>query len=197
MCCYALRYCQRIFCNAPDLDLQYWWKTKQININILIAKGGFEPLQPPPGCAFADIYTFIPKVQNLKTFRRTRLLTLRQPLCYSIQGRRKVDRAMGVEKSWGRAVATHEKQKIIANYQDRNYEGRKGISFPWKLLCPYLQKCVGHSFWTPLNKFFASPCVPIWLGPANYVCYSSTIMLSSKIIKQTIDNFLPFDFDKS
>jgi len=27
-------------------------------------------------------------------------------------------------------VATHEKQKIIANYQDRNYEGRKGISFP-------------------------------------------------------------------
>ena len=48
MCCYALWYCQRIFCNAPDLDLQCWWKTKNININILIAKGGLEPLQPPP-----------------------------------------------------------------------------------------------------------------------------------------------------
>ena len=48
MCCYALRHCQRIFCNAPDLDLQCWWKTKKININILIAKGGdWAPSAPP------------------------------------------------------------------------------------------------------------------------------------------------------
>ena len=47
MCCYALWYRQRIFCNALDLDLQYWWKTKKININILIAKGGWAPSAPP------------------------------------------------------------------------------------------------------------------------------------------------------
>ena len=35
------------------LTVQCWWKTKKININILIAKGELEPLQPPPpGCAF-------------------------------------------------------------------------------------------------------------------------------------------------
>jgi len=43
--CYALWYCRRTFCNAPDLDLQCWWKTKKININILIAREGLEPLQ--------------------------------------------------------------------------------------------------------------------------------------------------------
>jgi len=49
----------------------------------------------------------------------------------------------------------------------------------------------------PLSKLFASPGVPMWLGPANYACYSSTITLTSKIIKQTIENFLQFDLDKS
>jgi len=49
----------------------------------------------------------------------------------------------------------------------------------------------------PLSKLFASPGVPIWLGPANYACYSSTITLASKIIKQTIDNLFQFDLDKS
>jgi len=53
MCCYALWYCQRIFCNASDLDLQCWWKTKKININILIAKRGACTPSAPPGCAFA------------------------------------------------------------------------------------------------------------------------------------------------
>ena len=53
MCCYALWYCQRIFCNAPDLDLQCWWKTKKININILIVKGWAWAPSAPPGCAFA------------------------------------------------------------------------------------------------------------------------------------------------
>jgi len=27
------------------------------------------------------------------------------------------------------------------------------------------------------SQFFASPGVPIWLGPACYACYSSTILL--------------------
>jgi len=49
----------------------------------------------------------------------------------------------------------------------------------------------------PISKLFASPSVPICLGPANYACYSSTITLTSKIIKQTIDNLLLFDLDKS
>jgi len=49
----------------------------------------------------------------------------------------------------------------------------------------------------PLNKLFASPGVPIWLGPANYASYSSTITLTSKTIKQTIDNLFQFDLDKS
>jgi len=35
----------------------------------------------------------------------------------------------------------------------------------------------------PLSKLFTSPGVPIWLGPANYACYSSTITLASKINK--------------
>jgi len=48
----------------------------------------------------------------------------------------------------------------------------------------------------PFSKLFASPGVPIWLGPANYACYSSTITLTSKI-KQTIDNLFQFDLDKS
>jgi len=48
----------------------------------------------------------------------------------------------------------------------------------------------------PLSKLFASPGVPIWLGPANYACYSSTKTLTSKIIKQT-DNLFQFDLDKS
>jgi len=43
----VVAYCQRTFCNATDLDLQCWWKTTKININILIAQGGIEPLQPP------------------------------------------------------------------------------------------------------------------------------------------------------
>ena len=60
-----------------------------------------------------------------------------------------------------------------------------------------LEKCVGHSFWAPLSQFFASPGVPTWLGPANYACYSSAIMLTSKIIKQTIANLFQFDLDKS
>ena len=58
MCCYALWYCQRIFCNAPDLDLQCWWKSKKININILIAKGGAWAPSAPPGCAFDCIEIF-------------------------------------------------------------------------------------------------------------------------------------------
>jgi len=49
----------------------------------------------------------------------------------------------------------------------------------------------------PLSKLFASPAVTIWLGPANYACYSSTITMTSKIIKQTIDNLFQFDLDKS
>jgi len=32
----------------------------------------------------------------------------------------------------------------------------------------------------PLSKLFASPGVPVWVGPANYACYSSTITLTSK-----------------
>jgi len=50
--------------------------------------------------------------------------------------------------------------------------------------------------WAPRSKFFASPGLPIWLGPANYACYSSTTMLTSKIIKPTIDNLFQFDLDK-
>jgi len=34
---FCLWFRQRTFCNAPDLDLQCWGKTKKININILIA----------------------------------------------------------------------------------------------------------------------------------------------------------------
>jgi len=49
----------------------------------------------------------------------------------------------------------------------------------------------------PLSKLFAFPGVPIWLGPANYACYSSTKMLTSKIIKQTIDNLFQFDRNRS
>jgi len=49
----------------------------------------------------------------------------------------------------------------------------------------------------PLSKIFASPGVPIWLEPASYACYSSTTTLTSKIIKQTIDNLFQFDLDKS
>ena len=44
-------------CNAPDLDLQCWWKTKEININILIVKGGgLSPFSPPPGCTFGGTW---------------------------------------------------------------------------------------------------------------------------------------------
>jgi len=49
----------------------------------------------------------------------------------------------------------------------------------------------------PISKLFASTSVPIWLVPAKYVCYSSTVTLNSKIIKQTIDNLFQFDLDKS
>jgi len=49
----------------------------------------------------------------------------------------------------------------------------------------------------PLSKLFASPRVPIWLGSARYACYSSTTTLTSKIIKQTVDNLFRFDLDKS
>ena len=35
-------------CTRSRLTVQCWWKTKKININILIAKGGLKPLQPPP-----------------------------------------------------------------------------------------------------------------------------------------------------
>jgi len=49
----------------------------------------------------------------------------------------------------------------------------------------------------PLSKLLASPGVPIWLGPANNSCYSSTITLTSKIIKQTIDNLFRIDLDIS
>ena len=35
-------------CTRSPLTVQCWWKSKKININILIAKGGLEPLQPPP-----------------------------------------------------------------------------------------------------------------------------------------------------
>jgi len=72
-------------------------------------------------------------------------------------------------------------------------------SLLWKIFCPSLEICVGHSLKNlgPLSKLFAaSPGVPIWLGPASYACYSSTIMLWSKIIKQTIDYFFQFDLDK-
>jgi len=48
-----------------------------------------------------------------------------------------------------------------------------------------------------LSKLFASPGVPIWLGPANYACYSSTLTLTSKIIKQNVDNLFQFDLVKS
>jgi len=51
---FCLCFCQRTFCNEPDLDLHCWWKTKKININILIAKGRLEPLQPPPACAIGS-----------------------------------------------------------------------------------------------------------------------------------------------
>jgi len=61
-----------------------------------------------------------------------------------------------------------------------------------------LEKCVGQSLkiWAPLSKPFACPGVPIWLGPANYACYSSTMKVISKI-KQTVDNLFQFDLDKS
>jgi len=49
-------YFRRTFCNTPDLDLQCWWKTKKININILIAKGGSLSPFSPPGCAFEPTY---------------------------------------------------------------------------------------------------------------------------------------------
>jgi len=49
----------------------------------------------------------------------------------------------------------------------------------------------------PISKLLASPGVPVWLGPASYACYSSTITLTSKIIKQTIDHLLQFDLNKS
>jgi len=67
----------------------------------------------------------------------------------------------------------------------------KSFAPPWKNVLDIVQKIA------PISKLFASPGVPIWLGPANYACYSSTIRLTSKIIKQTIDNLLQFDFDKS
>jgi len=49
----------------------------------------------------------------------------------------------------------------------------------------------------PLCKLFASPGVPIWLGPVNYACNSSTMMLISKIIKQTLNSLFQFNLDKS
>jgi len=57
MCFYALWHCQRTFCNAPDLDSQCWWKTKKININILIAKGGLSPFNHAPRAAPLDTCT--------------------------------------------------------------------------------------------------------------------------------------------
>jgi len=46
---FCLWFCQRTFCNAPNLHLQSWWKTQKININILIAKvgRGLSPCSPP------------------------------------------------------------------------------------------------------------------------------------------------------
>ena len=48
MRCCASWYCRTTICNAPGLDVQCWWKTKKMNINILIAKGGdLSPFSPP------------------------------------------------------------------------------------------------------------------------------------------------------
>ena len=42
-------------CTRSRLIVQCWWKTKKISINILIAKGGLEPLQPPPAAPLTDM----------------------------------------------------------------------------------------------------------------------------------------------
>jgi len=69
----------------------------------------------------------------------------------------------------------------------------KIFDLTWKNLLDTIKK-----IWAPLSKLFASLGLLIfWLGPANYACYSSTIMVTSKIIKQTIDNLFQFDLDKS
>jgi len=41
---------------TTDLDLQCWWKSKKININSLIAKGGLSPFSTSPGYAFELFY---------------------------------------------------------------------------------------------------------------------------------------------
>ena len=69
---------------------------------------------------------------------------------------------------------------------------KKNFAPPWKNVLDIVWKS-----WSPLCKLFASSGVPIWLGPASYACYSSTVTLISKIIKQTIDNLFQFDLDKS
>jgi len=59
---FCLCFYQRTFCSEPDLDLQCWWKNKKININILIAKGGLEPFQPPLA---APLHSVITSISNI------------------------------------------------------------------------------------------------------------------------------------
>jgi len=54
-----------------------------------------------------------------------------------------------------------------------------------------------QKIWALLSTLFASPGILISLGHASYACYSSAIMLTSKIIKKTTDNVFQFDLDKS
>jgi len=65
--------------------------------------------------------------------------------------------------------------------------GAGGLVAPEKNFATSWKKVL-DKIWAPISKLFASPDIPIWLGPANYACYSSTIMLTSKIITQTVDN---------
>jgi len=52
-------------CNAPDFDLQCWWKTKKTNINIVIVRWDWSPLAPLCAplcrilCAFAGLHNKI------------------------------------------------------------------------------------------------------------------------------------------
>jgi len=57
MCCYACGTAKEDFAMHPISTYStVLVKNKKININILIAKGGLEPLQPPsPACAFAHV----------------------------------------------------------------------------------------------------------------------------------------------
>ena len=105
----------------------------------------------------------------------------------------------GQKKSLGQYKLMKNK-KIVTNYQVRRLtrRGAGGLVSPEKNFAPPRKNVLDIvQKMAPLSKLLASPGVPIWLGPVNYASYSSTIMLTSKITKQTIDNLFQFDLDIS